>query len=162
MVRRSPRSSRPPRTTSATTSRRARPSRADPLPLPEDAWRPAPQRPPRFTSSLHGRASALHLCAGESLRMRRLLGIATAAATLAALALVQGGAAGLNSLGTFFFGPKLVRAEVVTNEGGVIHDYRVDRGRIRQVTQSSLTLFERDGTLVTVPVAPKWSPTKAE
>jgi hypothetical protein len=86
--------------------------------------------------------------------MRRLLGIAAAAATLAALALVQGGAAGLNSLGTFFFGPKLVRAEVVTNEGGVIHDYRVDRGRIRQVTQSSLTLFERDGTLVIVPVAP--------
>jgi hypothetical protein len=85
--------------------------------------------------------------------MRRFLAIASAAIAVAALALVQGGAAGLNSLGSFFFGPKLVRAEVITNEGGVIHDYRVDRGRIRIVTSSSLTLFERDGTLVTVPVA---------
>jgi hypothetical protein len=85
--------------------------------------------------------------------MRRFLAMAAAATTIVALALVQGGAAGLNSLGSFFFGPKLVRAEVITNEGGVIHDYRVDRGRIRVVTASSLTLFERDGTLVTVPVA---------
>ncbi len=85
--------------------------------------------------------------------MRRLLGIAAAATAVAAFALVQSGAAGPSSLGNFFFGPKLVRAEVITNEGGTIHDYRVDRGRIRGVTPSSLTLFERDGTLVTVPVA---------
>ena len=71
-----------------------------------------------------------------------------------ALVLVQGGAASLGSLGTFFFGPKLVRAEVITNEGGTIHDYRVDRGRIRAVAPGSLTLFERDGTLVTVPISP--------
>ena len=59
------------------------------------------------------------------------------------------------SLGTYFFGPKLVRAEVVTNEAGTIHDYRVDRGRIRMIARGSLslTLLERDGTLVTVPVA---------
>ena len=85
--------------------------------------------------------------------MRRSLGIATAAVTLAAFALVQGGAAGIGSLGNFFFGPKLVRAEVITNEGGTIHDYRVDRGKIRGVTSGSLTLFERDGTTVSVPVA---------
>ena len=85
--------------------------------------------------------------------MRRFLAIAAAAVAVAAFALVQGGAAGLNSLGNFFFGPKLVRAEVVTNEGGVIHDYRVDRGRIRVVASSSLTLYERDGTLVTIPVS---------
>ena len=85
--------------------------------------------------------------------MRRLLGIAAAATAVAAFVLVQSGAAGPSSLGNFFFGPKLVRAEVITNEGGTIHDYRVDRGRIRAVTPSSLTLFERDGTLVTVPVA---------
>jgi hypothetical protein len=85
--------------------------------------------------------------------MRRPLGIAAAATAVAGLALVQSGAAGPTSLGNFFFGPKLVRAEVITNEGGTIHDYRVDRGRIRAVTPSSLTLFEKDGTLVTVPVA---------
>ena len=71
-----------------------------------------------------------------------------------ALVLVQGGAASLGSLGTFFFGAKLVRAEVITNEGGTIHDYRVDRGKIRANTQGNLTLLERDGTLVTVPVSP--------
>ena len=86
--------------------------------------------------------------------MRRTLGLAAAAAAIAVLALAQGGAASLASLGNFFFGPKLVRAEVITSEGGVIHDYRVDRGRIRQVTSSSLTLVEKDGTVVPVPVAP--------
>ena len=84
--------------------------------------------------------------------MRRLLGIAAAASAVAAFALVQSGAAGPGSLGSYFFGPKLVRAEVITNEGGTIHDYRVDRGKVRAVTPTSLTLFERDGTLVTVPV----------
>ena len=85
--------------------------------------------------------------------MRRSLSIATAAVALSAFALVQAGAAGIGSLGAFFFGPKLVRAEVITNEGGTIHDYRVDRGKIRAVTSGSLTLFERDGTTVLVPVA---------
>jgi hypothetical protein len=63
------------------------------------------------------------------------------------------------SLGNFFFGPKLVRAEVVTNEAGAIHDYRGDRGRIRGIARAtlSLTLLERDGTLVTVQVSPSAS-----
>jgi hypothetical protein len=89
--------------------------------------------------------------------MRRLIALATAATTIVALALVQAGAAGPGaSLGNFFFGPKLVRAEVVTNEAGTIHDYRVDRGRIRAIVRAtmSLTLLERDGTLVTVAVSP--------
>jgi hypothetical protein len=86
-------------------------------------------------------------------QVRRLLTPAASAAAIAALALAQGGAASLSSLGSFFFGPKLVRAEVVTSEGGVIHDYRVDRGRIRAVTPSSLNLLEKDGTTVAVPVA---------
>jgi hypothetical protein len=44
----------------------------------------------------------------------------------------------------------------VTNEAGTIHDYRVDRGRIRAIVRAtmSLTLLERDGTLVTVAVSP--------
>ena len=87
--------------------------------------------------------------------MRRLIGLAAAATTVVALALVQSGAAGpgAGALGNFFFGPKLVRAEVVMNEAGVLHDYRVDRGKIRALAPGSLTLFEKDGTLVTVPVA---------
>jgi hypothetical protein len=86
--------------------------------------------------------------------VRRFLTPAASAAAIAALALAQGGGASLASLGSFFFGPKLVRAEVITSEGGVLHDYRVDHGRIRVVTPSSLTLFEKDGTTVAVPVAP--------
>jgi hypothetical protein len=86
-------------------------------------------------------------------RVRRILTPAASAAALAALALAQGGAASLGSLGNFFFGPKLVRAEVITSEGGVIHDYRVDHGKIRAVTPASLTLLEKDGTTVAIPVA---------
>lgn len=93
--------------------------------------------------------------------VRRSLGIAASAAAIAGLALAQGGAAGLGSLGNFFFGPKLVRAEVITSEAGVIHDYRVDRGRIRLVTSASLTLVEKDGTVVSIPVASTASVTLA-
>jgi hypothetical protein len=87
--------------------------------------------------------------------MRRLLAFAAATTTVVALALVQTGAAGPGpgSLGNYFFGPKLVRAEVVMSEGGVIHDYRVDRGHVRALAPSSLTLLEKDGTTVIVPVA---------
>jgi hypothetical protein len=86
-------------------------------------------------------------------RGRRPLWLAAAAAVVGALALVQSGAAGPRSLGAYFFGPKLVRAEVVLKDGAGLHDYRVDRGRIRAVGAGSLTLLERDGTVVTVPVA---------
>jgi hypothetical protein len=86
--------------------------------------------------------------------VRRFIVIGASAAAVAALALAQGGAASLNSLGNYFFGPKLVRAEVITSDGGTIHDYRVDRGKIRLVTATTLTLFEKDGTTVVVPIAP--------
>ncbi len=86
--------------------------------------------------------------------MRRAFALATSAAVLTALALVQTGAAGPGSLGAFFFGPQLVRAEVVMSDGGVLRDYRIDRGRIRAVAPGSISLLERDGTLVTIPVAP--------
>jgi len=85
--------------------------------------------------------------------MRAMFVTAAAAGAVVALVLVQTGAAGMRSLGNDFFGPKLVRAEVITSEGGAIHDYRVDRGRIRSIGPGSLTLLEKDGTLVSVPVA---------
>ncbi len=88
------------------------------------------------------------------MRRRRILTTAAGAAAIAALALVQSGAAGPGSLGAFFFGPKLVRAEVIMQDGGVTHDYRVDRGKVRAVAAGSITLLERDGTTVTVPVQP--------
>jgi len=106
-----------------------------------------------FTRSLHARRSTF-IFRRDNPAVRRFVGIAVAAAAVTVLALAQAGAASLSSLGSFFFGPQLVRAEVITKEAGTIHDYRVDRGRIRLVTTASLTLLEKDGTVVSVPVAP--------
>src|SRR5919199_1959083 len=83
--------------------------------------------------------------------MRVVAALALAGLTLW---LVQAGTALPSSLASYFFGPKLVRAEVVLKSDGVVHDYRIDRGKIRGVSSSSLTLAERDGTLVTIAVAP--------
>jgi hypothetical protein len=43
---------------------------------------------------------------------------------------------------------------VLVKDGGVLHDYRVDRGTIRNKAGGTLTLLERDGTLVPIAVAP--------
>lgn len=56
-------------------------------------------------------------------------------------------------LGSYLFGPKLVRAEVLVKEGGVLHDYRIDRGVIRAKSPGTLSVLERDGSLVAIPVA---------
>src|SRR5687767_11280739 len=58
------------------------------------------------------------------------------------------------SLGDFFFGPQLIRAEVLLKEGNGVRLYRIDRGTIRDKSGGSLTLRERDGTVVTIPVSP--------
>ena len=58
------------------------------------------------------------------------------------------------SLGNYFFGPNLVRAEVLVKDGGVLHDYRIDRGVIRAKSPGSLTLRERDATVVTIAISP--------
>jgi hypothetical protein len=71
----------------------------------------------------------------------------------AVLVVVQPGLALPNALAGYFFGPKMVRAEVIVHDGGVLRDYRLDRGRIRAVGAGTLTLLERDGTVVVVPVA---------
>ena len=59
-----------------------------------------------------------------------------------------------NPLGSYLFGPKLVRADVLIKDGGVLHLYRVDRGVIRSKANGALVLRERDGSLVTIAVAP--------
>ena len=61
------------------------------------------------------------------------------------------------SLGNYLFGPKLVRAEVLVKDGGVLHDYRIDRGVIRDKSPGSVTLRERDASVVTIAVAPNAS-----
>jgi hypothetical protein len=90
------------------------------------------------------------------MRTRRQQGLWVVAALLAlnaTLFVAQPGLALPGSLGSYFFGPKLVRAEVLVKDGGVLHDYRVDRGTIRSKAGGTLTLLERDGTVVAIPVA---------
>ena len=53
-----------------------------------------------------------------------------------------------------FFGPRMIRAEVILQApGGVVNDFRLDRGVITAVTPGSIDLRERDGSTVTIPVA---------
>jgi hypothetical protein len=82
-----------------------------------------------------------------------LAALAVALALNAALWLAQGGFA-LPAVFGDLLGSKLVRAEIVTKDGGTLHDYRIDRGRVTAATSGSITLLEADGTSVSVPVAP--------
>jgi hypothetical protein len=87
-------------------------------------------------------------------RSKALWALVALLAVNAVLLAAQPGLALPGSLGSYFFGPKLVRAEVLVKESDGLHDYRVDRGVIRDKSPGSLTLRERDGTLVTIAVAP--------
>ena len=48
----------------------------------------------------------------------------------------------------------MVKAEVVIKEGKTTYDYRIDQGKLRAVSSTSVTLYERTGELVVVPVSP--------
>jgi hypothetical protein len=87
-------------------------------------------------------------------RSKALWAVAGPLVLNAVLLAAQPGLALPGSLGNYFFGPKLVRAEVLVKDGGALHDYRIDRGVIRAKADGSLTLRERDGTLVTIAIAP--------
>jgi hypothetical protein len=88
---------------------------------------------------------------------RRNLALWTVAALLAVNAVLLGAqvadGALPRSLAGYLFGPRMVRAEVVVKDGTGLHDYRLDRGTIRDKAPGSLTLRERDGTVVTLAVA---------
>jgi hypothetical protein len=88
-------------------------------------------------------------------RKRLAIWALTAMLALNAVLLAEGAGLALpGSLGNYFFGPRLVRAEVLVKDGGVLHVYRVDRGVIRSKAGGNLSLLERDGSLVAIPVAP--------
>jgi hypothetical protein len=80
------------------------------------------------------------------------------AATLVALNtffwLAQGGFALPGALIDRFFGPRLIRAEVVVGGARAVNDFRIDRGVIISTAAGSITLRERDGTIVTIVVTP--------
>lgn len=90
------------------------------------------------------------------LRTKALWVVAVLLALNAVLVSAQFAGAVPRGLSQYFFGPKLVRLEAVVREGGETKLYRVDKGRIRAVRPQlgTITLLERDGTLVVIPVAP--------
>jgi len=69
--------------------------------------------------------------------------------------LAQGGFALPGALIDRFFGPRLIRAEVVVGGPRAVNDFRIDRGVITSTSTGSITLRERDGTVVTITVTPE-------
>src|SRR6185295_4463467 len=115
-------------------------------------------KPVFFTPPLHGGHDTVTKV-GNNARMnpRRSKALWAVAALLLVNAVLLAAPAGFalpGSLGTYFFGPKLVRADVLIKDGGALHLYRVDRGVIRSKANGALVLRERDGSLVTISVAP--------
>ena len=52
-------------------------------------------------------------------------------------------------------GGRMLRAEIALKSAdNVLHDYLLDRGRIRQVNGTTVVIREGDGTVVSVPVSP--------
>ena len=56
--------------------------------------------------------------------------------------------------GGYFFGPNFVRADIAVVAQGSPHLFRIERGRVKAVAVDSITVRERDGSSVTIPVAP--------
>lgn len=52
-----------------------------------------------------------------------------------------------------YFGRNMARAEAIVVLQGVVHDFRIDRGRIQSVTPSQIVLRELDGSVQQIPVA---------
>jgi len=73
---------------------------------------------------------------------------------LPALALARGTVVP-RSTAMYLLGGRMIRAEIASKTAdGVLHDYRIDRGRLtKRYTGGALTLAERDGTKTTIKVA---------
>ena len=85
---------------------------------------------------------------------RWLIALAAVLALNAGFWLAENGFALPAGLASFLLGPKMVRAEVLLKDASGLHDYRLDQGRIRAITPTSLTLAERTGEVVTIQVSP--------
>jgi hypothetical protein len=90
----------------------------------------------------------------QRIRWMALGGALTLAlATAGALAATRVGPG--KTLGDFFFGPRFARAEIVLVQNKQVHDYRVDRGKLKSTPKgNNLELRELDGTVQVVPVSP--------
>ena len=75
--------------------------------------------------------------------------------------LAQGGFALPRAFIDQYFGPRMIRAEVVVQTPAGSDDYLIDRGVIRAVTPGTIMLKEKDGRMVTVDIAPSATVTGA-
>ncbi len=91
-----------------------------------------------------------------SRRARLALIVGAPAATFTAgAALGLAGVVGGAQACPFSFGATVIRAEIVCKNSGLVRDIRVDRGRITAIGPGrTLAIAERDGTAVSMPVAP--------
>lgn len=87
-------------------------------------------------------------------RRRFMLLTVTLVAVNAFFWLASGGLALPRAIINQFFGNRMVRAEVLVQNGGTVQDWRIDRGVITAVNGSTITLREGDGTSVDVDVSP--------
>ena len=58
------------------------------------------------------------------------------------------------ALGELFFNKSMASSEVVLVNRGLVHDYRIDQGKVVAVRPGTIELLERDGTRQVIPVAP--------
>jgi hypothetical protein len=86
-------------------------------------------------------------------RRRFLLLAATLVALNTFFWLAQGGFALPGALIDRFFGPRMIRAEVIVGGPLQVNDFRLDRGVITTTAPGSITIRERDGTVVTISVS---------
>jgi len=83
-------------------------------------------------------------------RRRYLILLVTLVALNSFFWLATGGLALPQQLIDRFFGPKLIRAEVIVGGPRQVNDFRIDRGVITAAAPGSITIRERDGTVVTI------------
>jgi hypothetical protein len=89
------------------------------------------------------------------MRSRRFMILATVLVALNAFFWMAGGGMALSrAIVNQFFGPRMVRAEVIVQSPSGAEDWRIDRGIITAVSGGAVTIREADGTTQTVAVDP--------
>ena len=81
--------------------------------------------------------------------------LATALVALNAFFWLAGGGLALTrGIVNQFFGPRMIRAEVIVQSPSGPQDWRIDRGVITAVSGSTVTIREADGTSQSVDISP--------
>jgi hypothetical protein len=85
-------------------------------------------------------------------RRRFMILLVTLVAVNSFFWMASGGFALTKAVVNQFFGNSMIRAEVLVMNNGSVEDWRIDRGVITQVANGTVTLKEKDGTFVPIPV----------